>query len=103
MTFAVASANPGALALITADPVTPRVTLKLMTWVPAETGRLGGTVATLGLFDVRVNVVSLCPGAERVSVSVPSVAGLWMVRLAGDSVATRPTVTRPVAVAKPAA
>jgi hypothetical protein len=97
----VTSAIPAELALIVVVPGPTGVTLNPIDFVPAVSRIDEGTVATLGLLEVSVNVVLLGAGLDSVIVSVPSPA-ICRVRVDGARVAVRPTVTNDVAVACPA-
>jgi len=102
VTLDVASAYPGALALMIEEPGATPVILKVMMLLPTPTGTLTGTVTTPGLLEVMVKFVLPGAGLESDNVSVPSVAAA-SVRLGGVRVALTPTVICDVAGAKPGA
>ena len=101
VTFAVKSANPGALARMTVVPIPTPVTLNPLIDEDLLRNKDCGTNATDGFEDVNEKVVSEGTGPEVLSANVVSAPGPTRMTLAGVSVALRPTVTSVEAVAKP--
>jgi hypothetical protein len=91
-TLAVVCDTFGALATIDADPGATPVTGTLTLAAPATNVTLPGTVATLGLLELRLTVKAVGAGAERVSVRICAAIPL-MVRFGGEKLSAPLTWT----------
>jgi hypothetical protein len=95
--------NPGAVAVMVVDPNDTGLTVNATFCWPAPNRKVPGTVATAGLLDVRVKLVTDDTGEERLRTSVPVDVRPVIANGFGVSVPEFPTVIFEVAVPRPGA